>query len=39
MLSNQFWYGFLLGAFLVFGVFHVSALMQRARAKKKATQS
>jgi hypothetical protein len=34
MLSNNFWEGFLLGAFLVFGVFLVSRLIARARAKK-----
>jgi hypothetical protein len=39
MLSNQFWDGFLLGAFLVFGVFLVSTLFLRARAKRKATLS
>jgi hypothetical protein len=33
MLSNSFWYGFLLGAGLVFGIFFVSRLMVRNRAK------
>jgi hypothetical protein len=31
MLSNDFWYGFLIGAFLVFGVF----LTYRARVRAK----
>ena len=31
MLSNDFWYGFLIGAFLVFGVF----LTYRARIRAK----
>jgi hypothetical protein len=35
MFSNNFWEGFLLGAFLVFGVFLTSTRLARARAKKK----
>jgi hypothetical protein len=34
MLSNSFWYGFLMGAGLVFLVFAVSRLIARSRAKK-----
>jgi hypothetical protein len=33
MLSNDFWYGFLLGLGLVFLVFLVSRLMAKARSK------
>ena len=33
MLSNSFWYGFLLGAGLVFLIFFVSNRVVRARAK------
>jgi hypothetical protein len=33
MLSNNFWYGFLLGAGLVFLIFFVSNRVVRARAK------
>jgi hypothetical protein len=36
MLSNNFWNGFLLGAGLFFGIFFVSRLLVRARAKKSA---
>jgi prolipoprotein diacylglyceryltransferase len=36
MLSNNFWYGFLMGAGLVFAIFFVSRLMIRARAKSSA---
>ncbi len=35
MLSNSFWDGFLLGAFLVFGVFLIYTLLVRARGQKK----
>jgi hypothetical protein len=35
MLSNSFWEGFLLGVFLVFGVFLVYTLLARARGQKK----
>jgi hypothetical protein len=34
MLSNSFWEGFILGVFLVFGVFLLYTLLARARAKK-----
>jgi len=33
MLSNDFWYGFLLGVGLVFAVFLVTRLLTRARSK------
>jgi hypothetical protein len=33
MLSNNFWYGFLGGAFLVLGIVLLTRLMVRARAK------
>jgi hypothetical protein len=36
MLSNNFWYGFLLGVGLVFLVFLVSKLIVRARAMNSA---
>ena len=36
MLSNSFWYGFLMGVGLVFLVFAVSRLIVRARAKKRS---
>jgi hypothetical protein len=36
MLSNNFWWGFLLGAGLVFVIFFVSNLLARARAKNGA---
>jgi hypothetical protein len=32
MFSNSFWYGFLMGAGLVFLIFYVSKLIARARA-------
>jgi hypothetical protein len=35
MLSNHFWDGFLMGAFLVLGVFLVANLLKRARAKRE----
>jgi hypothetical protein len=35
MLSNSFWDGFLLGAFLVFGVFLIYIRSTRASVKKK----
>lgn len=34
MLSNQFWYGFIIGVGLVFLVFLISTLIARARAKR-----
>jgi hypothetical protein len=34
MLSNNFWFGFLSGAALIFGIFFVGHLFNRARAKK-----
>jgi hypothetical protein len=34
MFSNQFWDGFILGALLVLGVFFVTNLLARARARK-----
>jgi hypothetical protein len=37
MLSNNFWYGFLIGAFLVFGVF-MTYWKTRVRAKNEATR-
>jgi len=37
MLSNNFWYGFLMGAFLVLAIAFVSRLMIRARAKNGAS--
>jgi hypothetical protein len=39
MLSNTFWEGFLLGAFLVFAVFLTSKLLARARMKKEERES
>lgn len=39
MLSNNFWWGFLLGAGLVFAIFFVSNLLARARAKTGANPS
>jgi hypothetical protein len=33
MLSDSFWYGFLIGAGLVFGVFFVVRLISRVRAR------
>jgi hypothetical protein len=39
MLSNNFWWGFLLGAGLVFLIFFVSNLLARARAKSGAGPS
>jgi hypothetical protein len=36
MLSNNFWYGFLMGAGLVLLIAFVSILMSRARAKNNA---
>jgi hypothetical protein len=35
--SNSFWHGFMLGAFLVFGIFLVTKLLARARANSAAT--
>lgn len=37
MLSNDFWYGFLLGAGLVFLIFFASHRIIRARAKSSET--
>ena len=34
MLSNHFWDGFVLGALLVLGIFLMTNLLARARAKK-----
>ena len=39
MFSNNFWDGFLLGAFLVFGVFLMYTRLARARAQKKEGKS
>ena len=36
MLSNDFWYGFLMGAALVLAIFLVSSLVIRNRAKNRA---
>jgi hypothetical protein len=36
MLSNNFWYGFLGGAALVFGIFLLTHIIARARAKQSA---
>jgi hypothetical protein len=36
MMSNDFWYGFLMGAFLVLGIAFVVRLLTRARAKNDA---
>jgi hypothetical protein len=36
MLSNDFWYGFLIGVFLVFGVF--MTYWARVREKNEATK-
>jgi prolipoprotein diacylglyceryltransferase len=35
--SNNFWYGFMLVAFLVFGIFLVTKLLARARTKSTVT--
>jgi hypothetical protein len=35
MLSNSFWYGFLIGVGLVFLVYFVTTLIARARTKKR----
>ena len=39
MLSNSFWYGFVMGALLVFAIFFVARLLARARAKSAALQA
>ena len=39
MLSNNFWYGFLMGAFLVFGVFLLTHLFTRARTNDDPTST
>lgn len=36
MLSNDFWYGFVFGAFLVFAIVIVTQLIIRTRAKNTA---
>jgi hypothetical protein len=39
MFSNNFWDGFLLGAFLVFGIYLMSIRLTRSRVKKMEGQS
>jgi tetrahydromethanopterin S-methyltransferase subunit B len=39
MLSNNFWYGFLMGAGLVLLIAFVSLLLARVRAKNSANSS
>jgi hypothetical protein len=39
MLSNNFWYGFLMGAGLVFGIYFVAKLLIGARAKNASSMT